>query len=115
MPELAARRCVPCRGDTPPLRMEEQHTMMQQVSGWTTDSEGKLTRNIKLANFKEALTLVNKIGDLAEQEGHHPDLTIHSWNQVRIDLYTHSIKGLSENDFILAAKINQLLPESGAA
>ena len=85
--------------------------MMQNVAGWSTDAEGKLTRNIKLANFKEALALVNQIGDLAEQEGHHPDLTIHSWNQVRIELYTHSIKGLSENDFILAAKINQLLPQ----
>ncbi len=111
MTELAARRCVPCRGDTPPLRAEEVQTMMQQVPGWTTDAAGKLTRNIKLANFKEALALVNKIGDLAEREGHHPDLTIHSWNQVRIELYTHSIKGLSENDFILAAKINELLPQ----
>jgi 4a-hydroxytetrahydrobiopterin dehydratase len=110
MTELASRRCKPCRADTPPLRTEEAQTMMQQVPGWTTDPEGKLTRNIKLADFKEALALVNRIGDLAEQEGHHPDLTIHSWNQVRIELYTHSIKGLSENDFILAAKINQLLP-----
>src|SRR5215469_8864140 len=110
MTELASRRCTPCRGDTPPLQVKEVETMMQDVPGWTTDTEGKLTRNIKLANFKEALALVNKIGDLAEQEGHHPDLTIHSWNQVRIELYTHSIKGLSENDFILAAKINALLP-----
>jgi 4a-hydroxytetrahydrobiopterin dehydratase len=110
MTELASRRCVPCRGDTPPLRAKEVQAMMQQVPGWTTDAEGKLTRNIALGNFKEALALVNKIGDLAEQEGHHPDLTLHSWNQVRIELYTHSIKGLSESDFILAAKINQLLP-----
>lgn len=113
MTELASRGCVPCRGDTPPLRTEEVQTMMQQVPGWTTDAEGKLTRNMKLANFKEALALVNRIGDLAEQEGHHPDLTIHSWNQVRIELYTHSIKGLSDNDFILAAKINELLPQAG--
>jgi 4a-hydroxytetrahydrobiopterin dehydratase len=113
MTELASRRCVRCRGDTPPLQAREVQTMMQQVPGWTTDAEGKLTRNLKLANFREALALVNKIGELAEQEGHHPDLTIHSWNQVRIELYTHSIKGLSENDFILAAKINQLLPQGG--
>jgi 4a-hydroxytetrahydrobiopterin dehydratase len=110
MMAFAARRCTPCRGDTPPLPVKEVQIMLQDVPGWTTDTEGKLTRNIKLANFKEALALVNKIGDLAEQEGHHPDLTIHSWNQVRVDLYTHSIKGLSENDFILAAKINQVLP-----
>ena len=88
--------------------------MMQQVPGWSTP-EGKLTRDIKLKDFKEALALVNRIGDLAEQEGHHPDITIHSWNHVRIELYTHSIKGLSENDFILAAKINQLLPPESSA
>lgn len=113
MTELAARQCVPCRRDTPPLRSEEVQSMMQQVPGWTTTQDGKLTRNIKLTDFKAALALVNQIGDLAEQQGHHPDLTIHSWNQVRIELYTHSIKGLSENDFILAAKINQLLPGGG--
>jgi 4a-hydroxytetrahydrobiopterin dehydratase len=111
MTELAYRHCVPCRGDTPPLRTQEVQAMMQQIPGWTTP-EGKLTRDIQLKDFKEALALVNKIGDLAEQEGHHPDLTIHSWNHVRIELYTHSIKGLSENDFILAAKINELLPPS---
>src|SRR5579871_3009521 len=81
MAELASRRCTPCRGDTPPLQAREVQTMLQDVPGWTTDAEGKLTRNIKLANFKEALALVNKIGDLAEQEGHHPDLTIHSWKR----------------------------------
>ncbi len=110
MVDLASRRCVPCRGDTPPLQPQEVQIMMQQVPGWTTTQEGKLTRDIKLNDFKEALALVNKIGELAEQEGHHPDITLHSWNHVRLELYTHSIKGLSENDFILAAKINQLLP-----
>ena len=110
MTELAARQCVPCRSDTPPLRSEEVSAMMQQVPGWATAQDGKLTRNLKLKDFKEALALVNRIGALAEEQGHHPDLTIHSWNQVRIELYTHSINGLSENDFILAAKINQLLP-----
>jgi 4a-hydroxytetrahydrobiopterin dehydratase len=114
MTTLAERRCVPCRGDTPPLRAEEVETMIAEVPGWG-EVGGKLTRDVKLANFKEALALVNQIGDLAEQEGHHPDISIHSWNHVRIELYTHSIKGLSENDFILAAKINALLPESGGA
>ena len=109
MTALAHRQCVPCRGDTAPVRPEEAQAMMQQVPGWSAP-EGKLTRDIKLKDFKEALALVNQIGDLAEQEGHHPDIAIHSWNHVRIELYTHSIKVLSENDFILAAKINQLLP-----
>src|SRR5690348_10329610 len=114
MTALAERRCIPCTGDTPPLRTEEIQAMAQEVPGWEI-VEGKLTRDVKLANFKEALALVNQIGDLAEQEGHHPDISIHSWNHVRIELYTHSIKGLSENDFILAAKINHLLPPTGGA
>jgi pterin-4a-carbinolamine dehydratase len=88
--------------------------MTQDVPGWSV-VEGKLTRDVKLANFQEALGLVNQIGALAEQEGHHPDIAIHSWNHVRIELYTHSIKGLSDNDFILAAKINHLLTQIGGA
>src|SRR5260370_16534408 len=111
---LVERRCAPCRGNTPPLRAEEIQAMAQEVPGWDV-VEGKLTRDVKLANFKEALALVNQIGDLAEQEGHHPDLIIHSWNHVRIELYTHSIKGLSDNDFILPAKINHLLPHTARA
>jgi 4a-hydroxytetrahydrobiopterin dehydratase len=81
--------------------------MLEQVPGWSLEN-GKLTRDLKVKNFKEALALVNRIGDLAEQEGHHPDLCIHSWNRVKIELYTHSIGGLSENDFILAAKIGEV-------
>jgi 4a-hydroxytetrahydrobiopterin dehydratase len=83
--------------------------MMQQVPGWSIEN-GKLTRDVTVADFRAALVLVNKIGELAEQEGHHPDITIHSWNHVRIEFYTHSIQGISENDFIMAAKVNQLLP-----
>jgi 4a-hydroxytetrahydrobiopterin dehydratase len=63
---------------------------------------------VKLKNFRAALDLVNRIGEIAESEGHHPDLSIHGWNRVRVDLVTHSIGGLSENDFILAAKISRL-------
>ena len=106
MTELAQRRCVPCEVGTPPLHPEQVEGMLQQVPGWGIE-DGKLTRDVKVETFKEALVLVNKIGDLAEQENHHPDICIHSWNRVKIELYTHSIKGLSDNDFILAAKINQ--------
>jgi 4a-hydroxytetrahydrobiopterin dehydratase len=80
--------------------------MLHQVPGWGI-GDGKLTRDVKVKNFKEALALVNNIGDLAEQENHHPDICIHSWSRVKIELYTHSINGLSDNDFILAAKINR--------
>ena len=72
----------------------------------------KLVRDIKRANFKEVMALVNRIADIAESEGHHPDLYIHGWNKVEITLTTHAIKGLSENDFILAAKINELITTS---
>ena len=105
MDDLAQRRCVPCTGDTPPLKPEQARSMMGQVPGWSIEDQ-QLTRDVKVRNFKAALALVNRIGDLAEQEGHHPNMCIHSWNRVRLELYTHSINGLSENDFILAAKIN---------
>jgi len=73
---------------------------------------GKLTREFKRRNFQEALDLVNAIGRTAEKEGHHPDLTLYSWNRVRVELYTHSIGGLSENDFIVAAKTDWLLKQA---
>lgn len=104
--DLAQRRCVPCSGETPPLGAEQVEELLQQVPGWEL-AEGRLTRDIKVKNFKAALALVNAIGELAERENHHPDICVHSWNHVRLALYTHSIGGLSENDFILAAKINQ--------
>ena len=78
--------------------------MAQEVPGWGV-VEGKLTRDVKLNNFKEALALVNRIGDLAEQEGHHPDIKF-GWGYCTVSIYTHKIGGLHENDFILAAKIN---------
>lgn len=107
MAELAQRHCEACEKGTPPLQMDQVRSMLEQVPGWSLEN-GKLTRDLKVKNFKEALALVNRIGDLAEQEGHHPDLCIHSWNRVKIELYTHSIGGLSENDFILAAKIGEV-------
>jgi 4a-hydroxytetrahydrobiopterin dehydratase len=111
MTALAQRRCEACKPGTPPLTEEQVHELMPQVPGWTVGG-GSLTRDEKVKNFKEALALVNRIGDVAEAENHHPDLCIHGWNRVKVELSTHSIGGLSENDFILAAKINELLPHS---
>jgi 4a-hydroxytetrahydrobiopterin dehydratase len=105
MTELAQRRCVPCEQGTPPLHEDEIESMLLQVPNWSVEN-GKLARDVKVRNFKEALALVNRIGEIAEAENHHPDICIHSWNHVRIELYTHSIGGLSDNDFILAAKID---------
>ena len=106
MTELAQRHCEACEKGTPPLQPDQVQRLMEQVPGWGLE-DGKLMRDVKVKNFREALALVNGIGDLAEQEGHHPDLCIHGWNHVKIELLTHSIGGLSDNDFILAAKINE--------
>jgi 4a-hydroxytetrahydrobiopterin dehydratase len=108
MTELAQRHCEPCEKGTPPLDERRTHRLLSEVPGWSVLG-GRLTRDVKVKNFREALALVNRIGDVAEAEGHHPDICIHGWNNVRIDLVTHSIGGLSENDFILAAKIGDLL------
>ena len=95
-------------GTAPKLSDDEVETLAQQIPGWSVE-DGKLTRDLKLKNFKEALALVNRIGELAEAENHHPDLCIHGWNRVRIDFYTHTAQGISRNDFILAAKVNELV------
>jgi 4a-hydroxytetrahydrobiopterin dehydratase len=100
---LVQKHCVPCEAGTPPLTKEEAEALLEQVPGWQLE-ENKLTRRFKFRDFKEAMAFVNRVADLAEEEGHHPDIYI-SWNRVRLDLTTHAIKGLSENDFILAAKI----------
>lgn len=113
MTALEQKHCVPCEGGTPPVSGDQLDRMMSEVPGWQV-LNGKLTRNVKVKNFKEALRMVNGIGEIAEQENHHPDLQIHGWNQVKIELSTHAIGGLSENDFILAAKITELINQPGA-
>jgi 4a-hydroxytetrahydrobiopterin dehydratase len=107
MSMLSQQHCQPCEKGTLPLDQDRIQAYLAQTPGWSVE-EGTLTRDVKVKNFREALALVNRIGELAEDEGHHPDLCIHDWNHVRIDLLTHSIGGLSENDFILAAKISEL-------
>ena len=101
---LAGKHCVACDAGTPPLTRQEAEAMMPQVPGWQFE-ETKLTRRFKFRDFVEAMAFVNGVAELAEAEGHHPDIHI-SWNKVRLELTTHAIKGLSENDFIMAAKIN---------
>jgi len=84
-------------------------TMMDQVPGWEL-GDNTLSRRFRFKGFREAMAFVNRVADLAEEEGHHPDIYI-SWNRVRLDLTTHAIKGLSDNDFIMAAKINEASAE----
>jgi 4a-hydroxytetrahydrobiopterin dehydratase len=107
MTDLKQKRCVACDARTPRLTMEEAEALMEQAPCWELE-ENKLSRRFKFRDFKEAMAFVNRVADLAEEEGHHPDIYI-SWNRVQLDLTTHAIKGLSENDFIMAAKIGDRL------
>lgn len=105
---LTDKKCVPCEGGTPPLTRDQFAPMLAEVKNWQVLEEKKIQKDFKFKNFKEVMAFVNKIAELAEAEGHHPDLNIHDWNKLTIRLSTHAIGGLSENDFILAAKIDQL-------
>ena len=101
---------MPCEGRVAPLTKVEAEKYLVEVPGWKLDGGGKqIAREFKFKDFAKALAFVNQVGALAESEGHHPGILIHDWNQVRLGLPTRAIGGLSENDFILAAKINQLL------
>ena len=107
MPDLATKACVPCRGGVPPLKGEELASLQKQVGGWNVIEEHHLTKAFMFPDFREALKFVNRVGELAEEQGHHPDIFL-SWGKVEITTWTHKINGLTESDFILAAKIDQL-------
>lgn len=105
---LAARHCVPCRGGVPPLGGEELARLLAELGGgWTVVDEHHLTKEFAFPDFKAALAFTNRVGELAEDEGHHPDLHL-GWGRVGIEIWTHKIDGLTESDFILAAKIDRL-------
>ena len=103
---LAEKQCVACRGDTPPLRGAELENLKSQVTGWQVIKEHHLTKNFTFPDFKKALDFVNQVGAIAEQEGHHPDLHL-AWGKVGVEIWTHKIDGLTESDFVLAAKIDR--------
>ena len=104
---LAAKHCVPCRGGVPPLKGEELSRFVSQVTGWKVVAEHHIVKMFAFPDFRTALDFVNRVGAIAEQEGHHPDLYL-SWGKVEVKTWTHKIDGLTESDFILAAKIDQL-------
>jgi 4a-hydroxytetrahydrobiopterin dehydratase len=108
MNELASRECVPCRGGVPPLQGEELINLQSEVDGWEVVNEHHLCRIFKFKDFKETLDFVNRVGELAEQQRHHPDICF-GWGQAEVTIWTHKIDGLTESDFILAAKIDRLL------
>jgi 4a-hydroxytetrahydrobiopterin dehydratase len=107
MSELSEKTCVPCRGGVPALKGGELQKMLGHVPQWEAVNEHHLTRAYKFPDFKQALDFVNRVGVLAEEQGHHPDILL-TWGRVEITLWTHTIDGLSESDFIMAAKIDQL-------
>lgn len=106
---LTSQKCVPCEGGVKPLTPQGFAPHLAQVKGWSVVEDKQIQKEYKFKNFKEALDFINKVGIIAEGEDHHPDIFLHGWNKVQITLSTHSIGGLSLNDFILAAKIDSLL------
>ena len=107
MSELASKTCVPCRGGVPPLKGAELEKLKKQLPGWEVVNEHHLHRRFDFPDFVKALAFVNKVGEIAEQQGHHPDILL-SWGKAEITTWTHKIDGLTESDFILAAKIDQV-------
>ena len=106
--ELSKRRCIPCEGGFPALTPDQAGDFLPHVPEWKMNAEAtEISRTFKFSDFAEALEFVNKVGELAHEEWHHPDVAL-SWGKVTIRLSTHAVKGLSENDFILAAKIDTL-------
>lgn len=104
---LRNKKCIPCEGGVEPLSTDEAKNYLKELDeNWKINGK-KIQREIKFKNFKEAIKFINQIADLAEREGHHPDLHIF-YNQVKVELWTHAANGLTENDFILAAKIDIL-------
>lgn len=107
MANLAAKKCVPCEGGTPPLEREKIQEYLKQVDGWEAQDNKLIKKTFKFKTFRESIDFVNEVANLAEDEGHHPDICIR-YNRVTFELTTHAIKGLSENDFIMASKIDRL-------
>ena len=105
MSELSSKQCVPCRGGVPPLTADEIKPLLNQLQGWEVVDEHHLRKVYSFSNFREALAFVNKVGEIAEEQGHHPDICF-GWGQAEITIWTHKINGLTESDFILAAKID---------
>lgn len=103
---LLDKKCVPCEGGMPPLTAEQIQPLIAEIQGWTVQDNLRLFKEYSFKNFSEALAFVNKVGTVAESEGHHPDINLHDYKKVTIMLWTHATGGLSENDFIVAAKID---------
>lgn len=112
--ELTAKQCTPCQGGIPPMSREEAEKYMPRIPGWAlVDNATKLMRTFQHKNFAEALAMTNAIGALCESEDHHADITV-GWGYCKVIFQTHKINGLHENDFIMAAKVNEIASQLGA-
>ena len=111
MSDLAEKKCIPCEGGIPSFKIDEIHKYLKKVDGWDVKSNDDqsfyLIKNFKFKNFEQSQKFVNKVGNIAEEENHHPDLSF-GWGYCKIKIFTHAIKGLAESDFILAAKIDKI-------
>jgi 4a-hydroxytetrahydrobiopterin dehydratase len=107
MTDLSSKTCVPCRGNVPPLAGGDLEALASQVPGWKVVDGHHISREFKFPDFVQALAFVNKVGAIAEEQGHHPDILL-SWGKANVTTWTHKINGLTESDFILAAKIDKL-------
>ena len=107
--DLTKKKCVACEGGMPSLKKSRINDLVKLVPKWSLKKE-HLCRNFKFKNFVEAMKFINSVAEIAEQEGHHPDFSVH-YSKVEIELWTHAINGLSENDFIIAAKINKIISQ----
>jgi 4a-hydroxytetrahydrobiopterin dehydratase len=108
MSALAEKECVPCKGGVAPLKGEELTNLARELDpGWKVVREHQLEREFKFKNFREALDFTNRVGELAEAQGHHPDIAL-GWGRVQLTIWTHKLDGLTESDLILAAKVDEL-------
>ena len=108
MSDLAQKECIPCKGGVPPLKGEALRKLQQELgAGWNVVQEHHLEKEYTFKNFKDALAFTNRVGELAEKNSHHPDIYL-AWGKVKITLWTHKIDGLTESDFVMAAKIEPL-------
>jgi len=112
MSDLVSKKCIPCEGNIPTFNIDEIHKYLKKVDGWDVKEDQSssfyLIKEFKFKNFIESQNFINKVGEIAEKEGHHPDIWF-GWGYAKIKIFTHSIKGLAQNDFILAAKIDKII------
>lgn len=106
---LADQTCVPCKGGVPPMGQEQAEDLLRELDeGWTLNAEGHLERTYRFSNFVDAMAFANRVGDIAEEQNHHPDLHV-AWGKCTVEIWTHKIKGLTESDFYFAAKADRAL------